>query len=251
MGARRSFLVLAAMGLLLSCKTAHQTMASYLAEQRSSRSEAGATERVFSINWWTRADQSFGLPYRPVEPGEPELDEQTGRVFVGTGDGKVRAFDSRGRFLWEYEVQSTFDAGPTLSGGRLFVAASKGQLVALEAATGKKVWEYDASEELITKPVVAEGLVLVMSTADTLYAIDEAKGDWRWQYRRDQPSDFTVRGASRPAVSEGRVFAGFADGFAVSLDLKDGTLQWAKDLGGGKAFADVDAGPVVDSQKRV
>lgn len=209
-----------------------------------------ADERVFSVQWWARADRTFGLPYHPIEPGEPEVSSD-GRVFAGTSDGKVRAFDSRGRFLWERNLESPYDTGPTLAGNRLYVATAKGGLFALDASTGEVAWRYAAAEELITKPIVAGGLVIVVSTADTLYAVDEAKGEWRWQYRREVPADFTIRGAGQPAVAEGRVFAGFADGYAVGLDLKDGALIWAKDLGARKTFADVDAGPVVDSAGRV
>ncbi|MBI5546337.1 MAG: PQQ-binding-like beta-propeller repeat protein [Deltaproteobacteria bacterium] len=237
--------------LVAGCAETRKSMAGLCPAQRSSPGSAAGAEHVYSIDWWARADQTFALPYRPVEPGEPEVDPRTDHVFVGTADGKVRAFNSQGRFLWEHAVESAFDAGPTLADGRLYVAASKGQLLALDAASGKVIWEYASAEEIVTKPVVTEGLVIVMSSADTVFAVDQAKGDWRWQYRRDQPSDFTVRGAGRPVVFEGRVFAGFADGWAVALDSKDGVLQWAKDLGGGKPFADVDAGPVMDEEGRV
>jgi len=125
-------------------------------------------------------------------------------------------------------------------------------VVAVDATSGKQLWEYDATEEIVTKPLLAMGMVFVVSSADTIYALDQQKGEWRWQYRREAPAtDFTVRGAARPAVADGRLFAGFADGFAVSLDARDGTLQWAKDLGGGKPFADVDAGPVLDEEGHV
>ncbi|MGC4113414.1 MAG: PQQ-binding-like beta-propeller repeat protein [Myxococcales bacterium] len=251
MAERRFFgwAVVAAIVALSGCADAKTRWGGYVAEQRSL--VGSATERVFSVHWWARADQAFELPYKPVEPSEPEVDPRSGNVFTVTGDGKVRAFDSRGRNLWEYTVGSTFDAGPTLAEGRLYVVSSKGQLIALDPANGNKIWEYLAGEELVTKPAVAEGLVVIGSTSDTIYAIDQAKGEWRWQYRRDPPSDFTVRGASRPIIFEGRVFAGFADGNAVALDAKDGTLQWAKDLAGGKPFADVDAGPVIDEEGRV
>lgn len=240
-----------AAALASGCADAKARWGGFVAEQRAIPMRGEAPEKVFSVHWWTRADEAFGLPYRPVEPGEPEVDPRTGQVFVGTADGKVRAFDSRGKFLWDHEVNSTFDAGPTLADGRLYVAASKGQLLALDPASGKRLWEYRASDELITKPVVGDGLVLVTSTGDTIYAIDQVTGAWKWQYRRDTPSDFTVRGAGRPALFEGRVYAGFADGFAVAIDAKDGTLQWSKDLGQGKPFADVDAGPVLDPEGRL
>jgi len=246
----RAGIVAALAATMTGCAPAHQTGKGALG-QRVRFETPLANEQVFSIRWWARADETWGLPYRPVEPGEPEVDPKNGHVFVGTVDGKVRAFDGKGQPLWEYDAQSAFDAGPTLADGRLYVAASKGMILALDATSGKKLWEYSAAEEFVTKPVIADGLVIVMSTADTIYAIDLAKGEWRWQYRREVPSDFTLRGASRPQVANGRVYAGFADGYAVALDLKDGTLTWAKELGAAKQFADVDAGPVTGEEGQV
>jgi outer membrane protein assembly factor BamB len=225
-------------------------MAGFLAANRSEKAD-DVRERVFSVAWWARADETFGLPYRPIEPGEPEVDPATGRVFVGTGDGKVHALDSRGHYLWEYDAKGPFNSGPAFAGGRLFVATSRGRIVCLDANSGKLIWEYMAGEELVTKPVVAEGLVLTVSAADTVYAVDQSSGEWKWQYRRDISAELTVRGAARPLVGKGRMYVGFADGYAVSLDSKDGAIRWAKDLGGGKQFADVDAGPVADEAGRV
>ncbi len=234
----------------LGCAPTHQTGKGFLG-QRVRFEPPTSNESVYSVRWFARADETIFQPYRPVEPSEPEIDTRFGSVYTVTADGRVRAFDGKGGPMWEHTVGSTFDAGPTLSDGRLYVAASKGQLLSLDAMTGKVVWEYSAPEELITKPVVAEGLVIVMSTSDTVYAVDLATGVWRWQYRRDVPADFTLRGAGRPQVAGGRVYAGFADGYAAALDLKDGTLVWAKELGSAKQFADVDAGPVVDEAGRV
>lgn len=212
---------------------------------------SAAQERIFSVHWFSRADERVGLPYRPVEPGEPAVDPRSRQVVVATGDGKVHALDGEGRPLWERELGSPFDAGPTLAEGRVFAGTAKGELCALEAASGRVLWCYRAAEELVTRPVVAGGLVFVQSSADTLYAIDAAKGEWRWQYRRDVPSDFTNRGAARPAVAGGKVWAGFADGTLAALDAKDGAVLWTKDLGGGKPISDVDAGPLLDGEGRL
>src|SRR5690606_18920797 len=139
-----------------------------------------------------------------------------------------------------------FSAGPTYAFGRVYVGTSEGQLVALDAATGRLVWAYAAGEELVTRPEVSETLVYVVSASDTVFAVDRETGQWRWQYRRDQPGSFTLRGAARPLASGDKVFAGFADGYAVALAARDGSVVWARAIGTGAQFNDVDAGPVAD-----
>jgi outer membrane protein assembly factor BamB len=241
----RFLLLVTLIGLAPGCAQV-QSVGSLFSRQRSE-----LPEKVFSVSWWTKADESFVQPYQPVETGAPESDPQSGLAFAATADGKVRAYADQGRYLWEYDAQGPFNAGPTFSDGKLYLATSKGRLVALEAATGRQIWAYIATDELLTRPVIAGGLVLVMSASDTLFAVDQATGEWKWQYRREQSSEFTIRGTARPLSLEGRVYAGFADGNAVALDLADGSVQWTKDLGGGKAFADVDADPVADDFGRV
>ncbi len=210
-----------------------------------------ARELAYEVAWWTRADETPGLPFRPIENGGPAVNPKSGEVFVGTADLAVHALSRQGKLLWEYQVGEPFDAGLGYFEGRVYVAGAGGSLLALDAASGKLIWKYQANEELLTRPMVAGGLVLVMSAADTLFAVDALKGDWKWQYRREPPGQFTVRGAAQPLWLEGKVYAGFADGFAVALDAKDGGIVWAKELAKGAQFIDVDAGPVSDGQGNV
>ncbi len=232
------------------CAEAQARMGSFLTNPGSVTSASASSEKVFSVLWWTKADETEGLPYKPIEPASPEYDPATGAVYAATSDGKVHAFASDGRHLWDAEVGGPFNAGPTLTEGRLYVGTSRGDLVALDAADGKTLWTYSAGDALQTRPVVSDGLVLVMTSSDTLLAIDAEKGDWKWQYRREAPGLFTLHGAGRPAVADGRVLAGFADGYAVALDIADGGLLWAKQLSNQERFNDVDASPVIDDWGR-
>ena len=213
----------------------------------ASRNGGGAHEKLYEVSWWSKVVEDKGIPYKPIEPSAPEIDPASGTVYVATSDGKVHALNKAGEYLWDYDAGGPFNAGPLLSDGKLFVGTSEGKIVALNAYSGDKLWEYRTGDELVTRPVLGEGLIFVVSAADTLYAVDAATGAWKWQYRRDFTGDFSIRGAARPLVLDGKVFAGFADGYAVSLDVKDGGVLWAKPLGPtGGQFLDVDADPVGD-----
>jgi outer membrane protein assembly factor BamB len=210
-----------------------------------------APEKVYEVRWLARADETFDLPYQPVELASPEVDPASGTSFVATADGLVHAYDRAGRELWVHREPGTFDAGPTFFEGRLYLSTAKGKLLAMDAASGRILWTWAGGDELMTQPTAGPGLIYVVGASDTLFAIDQQTGTWKWQYRRETPGEFTIRGAARPLFLEGKVYAGFADGFAVCLDAKDGALRWAKDLGQGKAYADVDAGPLLDGRGRV
>jgi outer membrane protein assembly factor BamB len=228
----------------LACSQVHKIAAS----GKSITKQNQASEKVFSVEWWFRADETFVKPYRPIQSAKPETNSQNNHVYVATNDGFVRAFDSKGNIVWEYNAESEFVAGPTYENGKLWVADVEGKMLCLNAADGKKLWEYRAGEQLITKPVIAEDLILVFSSGETLYAVEKNSGKWRWQYKREQPSAFGIQGSASPLVLGKNVYQGFSDGYAVSILVKDGTVEWERDLGGGKEYADVDAGPVIDEE---
>lgn len=206
-----------------------------------------ARNKLVTVEWRHElADVSDPLLFKPLETAQPAYDRNTGNIYVGTREGKLYCVDTDGRVIWEFDGVGAFGAGPTLHKDRVYAASGGGFLYALDAIDGKQIWRYDAKEELLTAPVVTDELTYVMSTADALFAIGTADGKWRWQHRRETASQLTVRGASRPALRNGLVYAGFADGYGVALDAKEGTVKWATRLAvsSRSQLYDVDTDPV-------
>lgn len=210
--------------------------------------QPAALERLWDMDWWARLVPYESWVYQPREPASPSLDPETGRVFLATRDGRIHALNKDGTAAWELAVKGPFEAGPTVKDGVVYAASAKGILYALRAGSGEKLWEYDAKEGLATEPVVEQQLVLVASLSDTVYAVDRKTGKWVWQHRRDLPAGFTIHGASRPVVSAGTVYRGFADGTLVALSAADGTLKWEHALAERGDFRDVDTAPAVDEE---
>ncbi len=206
-------------------------------------------KKLFTVDWRASLVKSELLEYQPRETAQPAVDPDTERVIVATRDGAIRCLHGdTGDVLWEVKTLTRFFAGATVQQGVAYVPGGDGVLYALRTATGEKVWEYKANEELVTAPVIREGKAYVASQSEVIYAVDLNTGKWVWQYRRDAPSGFTVRGTSRPVVSDGLVYMGFADGWLVALGADDGVLRWERrlTLSGGNQFLDVDSTPVVD-----
>jgi outer membrane protein assembly factor BamB len=190
-----------------------------------------ALNKLFTVEWRRElADVSDIFLFKPQETGQPAYDRNTGNVYVATREGRIVCLDSDGHDVWEFQGVGSFNGGPTLYKERLYAAGAGGFLYALDSVDGKLLWKYDAKEELLTAPVVTDDLVYVMSTADALFAIGTTDGKWRWQHRRDSASTLTVRGAARPGLRDGVLYAGFADGYGVAFDAKEGTVKWATRL---------------------
>jgi outer membrane protein assembly factor BamB len=219
-----------------------------------SHEDVTSLPQLFEVDWWRGYVKAPLLDYQPAETANPAVDPDSERVFISTRDGALRCLSPfNGAIEWEFKTSGRPFAGPMVRDGVVYMPAGNGSLYALRSTSGEKLWSYSAGEELVTQPTIDEGKVLVASQADTVYAVNAESGAWVWQYRRDPPSGFTVRGASRPVVRDGLVFMGFADGTLVALGLDDGVVRWERRLttSGGTQFLDVDSTPVVDSDGRL
>jgi outer membrane protein assembly factor BamB len=211
--------------------------------------------RLLEVDWTVPLVPEVPLlEYAPREAAGPAVDPDSGRIIALTRDGRVQAVSSAGHVEWTYKTPLPFNAAPLLAGGRIYVSGGNGTVYALNdhpaGPGGELLWQYDANEDLATTPVLAGKLLLVATQADTVVALDAEDGRWLWQYRRDTPSGFTIRGASRPVVDGARAYVGFADGTLVALELTDGTPRWERHLGvEGAQFVDVDTAPVVDAAR--
>lgn len=207
-------------------------------------------EQLFTVSWRKDLVEPETFEWQPREFSRPGVDD-SGRVFVATRDGFVRAFDADGVPLWETKTKGPFGGGIAVDGDKLFVPTGDGLVLALSTVDGSTRWSYRAGEELGARPVIANGVVYVMSFADSLYALDEETGAWKWQYRRDVAAEFTVRGTSTPVVDMDKIFVGFSDGVAMCLDAADGSVKWQRSLSTSTQFPDADAEPQLDGAGHV
>ena len=218
------------------------------------RTAAAPGQKVFKIDWHVKlvGSQLFDLVFFPRELASPAVDPESGRIFVATRDGFVRAVNPGGQIEWTFKTGGPFQAGPTVHEDVVYVPGGDGVLYALRATNGELLWKYDAGEQLATPPVITEGRVFVASQGNVLYAVEAQTGKWLWQYRRDLPTGFMVHGASAPAVSMGTLFVGFNDGAVVALEPDSGIVKWERVISNeGREFLDVDTTPVIDDQGRV
>lgn len=210
-------------------------------------------QELYRVDWWQKLVTAPGLIDRlevwPSETAAPAIDPETQRVYVGTRDGHFRCLSPLdGSVEWDVALGGRMYAGATVHEGIVYVPAGDGMLHALKARTGEELWAFNAKEELVAEPVIEGNRALVVTQSNTLFAVDLSNGVWKWQYKRDLPSGFSVRGASRPVVKNGLVYAGFADGVVAAIGLNDGVARFETKItrSSGQQFLDVDTPPVLD-----
>ncbi len=173
-----------------------------------------------------------------------------GRVFTMDSDARVRAFDlASGRQLWEQSTRakgnrsSNIGGGISWDGGRLFAGTGRGDLLALDDASGKILWRHDLEEPARAAPTVADGLVFVLTMDNRLVTVARDDGRALWSYQA-AGTVTPVLGLPSPAYADGLVVAGFNSGELACLRAASGTMVWGDSLaspGGRDSVADLSA----------
>jgi outer membrane protein assembly factor BamB len=145
---------------------------------------------------------------------------------------RLRAIDmANGAERWSLKLDGIY-ISPAVAGDTIFIrseANNKGQMLALDIASGKQRWAFrpkrlsSAANSYfgghLTSPVVVNGTVFV-GAGKELYALDATSGKLLWEFAAQ---DYI---SSSATVSDGRIYiADFQNLYAV--DQRTGVLDWA------------------------
>lgn len=192
------------------------------------------------------------------ERGQPVLDVEGRRVFVGSSDNGMYCLRAQdGATLWRFEtlgpVQSevVYDA----TEDALYFGSNDGALYKISAADGKLRWRFSTNAEILRRPVIRDGIVYVVNANDTLVALHADSGELKWHQHRTPAFGMEVSGYAGPALGRDKVYVAFSDGVVLAYDIEDGSEQWplvdlaaeaeANGPGERTRYLDVDTTPVV------
>jgi len=171
-----------------------------------------------------------------------------GRIYAAAVKGGVRALElANGREVWHYRSKLELTGGPGVGNGLVVVGGLKGEVIALDAATGAERWQAKVTSEVIAPPVIGHGLVLVRSDDGRVSAFEVESGERRWFWTRELPA-LTVRGNDAPALGQNHVFIGNADGSLVALAVNDGRVLWEQTVADPDGRSELDRMADVDGQ---
>lgn len=154
-----------------------------------------------------------------------------GRVYAAAVRGGVRAIDLQsGSQVWHYPSDLRLSGGPGHGDGLVVVGGLDGEVIALDAATGAERWQAQVGNEVLAAPVIGQGTVIVRSNDGRVTAFDAATGARRWFWVRELPT-LTVRGHGSALLGPGVVFVGNDDGTMVALSIADGRVLWEQLVG--------------------
>jgi outer membrane protein assembly factor BamB len=149
-----------------------------------------------------------------------------GHIYVADNEGDVVAIDaSTGKKTWKIDLDMPIGGGVGVGGELIFVGGNDGEVVAIEAASGAERWRKQLSSEILAAPSGNGDIVAVQVQDGRIFGLDAQTGDIRWQFEIDVPL-LTLRGTSAPLVKGNTVIAGFSNGKAYSFAAATGDMNW-------------------------
>jgi outer membrane assembly lipoprotein YfgL len=123
------------------------------------------------------------------------------------------------------KLGAELSAGAGVGQGLVLAGSSKGELLALDADSGKLRWKVQLSSA-VSGQLLAVGDVVVARTGDGhVYGLSAADGSRKWLYTRNLPI-LSLQGSGGLLVRDGVIYAGFPGGKLVAIKLDNGAQLW-------------------------
>ncbi|MHB1619210.1 MAG: outer membrane protein assembly factor BamB [Sulfuricella sp.] len=146
-------------------------------------------------------------------------------IYAVGQDGKIARFNAdTGKQQWNIDSGRKISGGIGADGSLVAVGTAKGEVLAFDVQ-GQPLWQAHLSSEILSAPQMANGIVVVRTGDGRIFGLDARDGKRKWVYQHAMPS-LVLRSHAGVVVTRGAVFAGFAGGKLVALDLATGNLGW-------------------------
>jgi outer membrane protein assembly factor BamB len=151
---------------------------------------------------------------------------RAGVVYAASHDGEVVALDAQsGKRKWSVKTKLPLSAGPEAADGVVYVGSSDGDLIALDAESGQEKWRTSIKSEILARPLAARDLVIVRTVDGHIEALSAVDGSRRWSVDEQVPR-LTLRGTAAPVLAGDRIIAAFDNGRVLAIDIRNGDVLW-------------------------
>jgi outer membrane protein assembly factor BamB len=210
-------------------------------------------ERVWKSNAGEGANRYGRVVAQPVLANN--------RIFTMAADDVVTAFDAKtGSRLWRFDPQpkdadaATYGGGVAASGDRVYIGSGYGEVMALDAASGKVLWRVKVNAPIHSPPTVADDRVFVVTVENELDVLSAVDGNKLWSHN-GLPEPAGLAGGASPAVAGDLVVVPYSSGELYALRIENGRPLWndslaaAQPVGALSSLADIRGAPVIDRDR--
>lgn len=189
-----------------------------------------------------------------ADPLRMRLDVDNGVIFVINPNGEVEAYQGKQR-LWQKKISKLgLSSGVEAKDGLVIVGNSKGQLFALDQATGETKWTAQLSGAILAPSLIHAGRVITVANDGTVFAHEVETGKQAWTYNLPNVQ-FSLRGQAAPVALDARnVLIASANAYIYAIDAVSGApkMQRRVAVSEGRSdiqrLIDIDGEPAVAGQ---
>ena len=125
------------------------------------------------------------------------------------------------KLLWTYDAGDVIESSAAISNGVVFVGTGKGELIAVDLASGKLKWKYQTKDPVgESSPAVGNGMVFIGDLGGVFHAVNAATGKGVWTYKTGSEIK------SSPVIVGDRVLIGSYDGALYCFAAANGKTLW-------------------------
>ena len=157
-----------------------------------------------------------------------QLDTDNGVIFAIDPDGQISAYKGKER-LWKSKItKQELTAGVEAAEGIVVVGNRKGQLFALDQATGEQKWTTQLSGAILSPSLIQSGRVITIANDGTIFAHDAVSGQQVWAYKLPNVQ-FSLRGQPAPVRLDDRtIVVASANAYVYGLDVISGVPRFQR-----------------------
>jgi outer membrane protein assembly factor BamB len=146
-------------------------------------------------------------------------------AYAASAQGQLLKLDAKtGKEQWRINTGENLSAGVGIGNNLVLVGTSTGYVVAYDQQ-GKLLWKSKLSSEILSAPRVNGNVVIVRAGDGRIFGLNAIDGARVWVYERTTPA-LTLRSSAGITISEGVVYAGYAGGKLVAVKADDGKTLW-------------------------
>lgn len=160
-------------------------------------------------------------------------------VYAAGAVGNIVKVDANtGKQIWQVNANEKLSGGVGVGGGLVLLGAENGSVLAYSYA-GKLVWKSHLSSEILSAPQYDNGTVVVRTGDSRIYGINADDGSRKWVYERATPV-LSLRSSAGVVVDREVVYAGFAGGKLIAIRADNGKLLWEASVAQPKGVTEIE-----------
>ncbi len=105
-----------------------------------------------------------------------------GKIFFAYVDGNLVAVDAKsGKEIWTRKLVGHLESSPMAVGGTLYLGTDKTNVVAVQASDGKVLWQFNSPGAIKASPSFHDGRLFVADYQSAMFCLDAKDGKLLWR----------------------------------------------------------------------